>query len=115
MKIFVVLHEMFDKAGSVAATDNGGGVSWFFANHFGGDGGSGGVGGIFGETEEAIPDDGTSISDGIGDFGGGKRADVEFFTLAVFVKIFGDVDFGVFAGVAVGGDFSTDYDVVGEI
>ena len=34
-------------------------------------------------------------------------------TSGIFVKIFGDVDFGVFGFVTVGGDFATDYDAVG--
>ena len=49
MKVFVVCHEVFDKAGGVAAANDGGGlVCRFFANHLSGDGAGGGVGGIFG-------------------------------------------------------------------
>ena len=88
------VHELKDEAGGVAAANNGGGV-FFLAEEFGNDGGSGGVGGIFGVAEEAVPNDGVCVGYEICDFCGGNWADVEFFAGGIFVKIGGDVDFGI--------------------
>ena len=76
VEVGVGFHEGFDKAGGVAATDDGGGCVWFFTNHFGSDSRGGGVGGVFGLAEQAVPDDSIGIGDEIGELNGGERADV---------------------------------------
>ncbi len=52
--------KVFDKAGSVATTNNrsGGG---FFTNKFGGEGARSGIGRIFGVAEQSVPDDEVGI------------------------------------------------------
>lgn len=112
MKIVVLRDEVFNKAGGVAAA-NDGGLVLGFAEEFGDDGGSGGVGGVFGTAEDTIPDDSLSIDDVIREVGGRERANVELGAGAVLVKIAGDGDVVMSGLVAVGGDFATDKNMVG--
>lgn len=110
----MVFHEMFDKASSIAAADNGGGGGRLFANHFGSDGARGSVGGVLGVAEKSVPDNSVSIGNVVCNFGSRKRAYVELLTFGIFVEIFGDVDFVARGFIAVGGDFATYDDMVGD-
>ena len=73
----MLAHELFDKGGGIAATNDGGGTL-FLAHKLSGDGGGGSVSRVFGVTEKTVPDDGVCVSNGICDFSHGNWADIEF-------------------------------------